>query len=154
MLLSLRKNGLTFLFKEVSRGQKNHPRKKNKFLRTEVPRNFSDQCSLDFAYFLCLFSGRRSKSFPGNFFFLILGGFSPCELGFSRSLGKTAWVDSACADCLVFWPWVLLALQLPPSFQSLGLCPWTSICVMASWTSAWICCPQLPLHPYNPGSQS
>ena len=47
-----------------NRGQKNRPRKKkkNKFLGTEVPRNFSDQCSLDFAYFLCLFSGRRAKS--------------------------------------------------------------------------------------------
>ena len=39
----------------IFRGQKNRPRKKNKFLGTEVPRNFSDQCSLDFAYFLCLF---------------------------------------------------------------------------------------------------
>ena len=66
-----------------NRGQKNRPRKKNKFLGTEVPRNFSDQCSLDFAYFLCLFSGRWSKSFQElcswELFFLILGGFSPCE---------------------------------------------------------------------------
>ena len=46
----------------IFRGQKNRTRKKNKFLGTEVPRNFSDQCSLDFAYFLCLFSGRRAKS--------------------------------------------------------------------------------------------
>ena len=65
------------------RGQKNRTRKKNKFLGTEVPRNSSDQCSLDFAYFLCLFSGRRSKSSQElcswELFFLILGGFSPCE---------------------------------------------------------------------------
>ena len=58
-------------------------KKKNKFLGTEVPRNFSDQCSLDFAYFLCLFSGRRSKSSQElcswELFFLILGGFSPCD---------------------------------------------------------------------------
>ena len=46
----------------ISRGQKSRTRKKNKFLGTEVPRNFWDQCSLDFAYFLCLFSGRRPKS--------------------------------------------------------------------------------------------
>ena len=56
-------------------------KKKNKFLGTEVPRNFSDQCSLDFAYFLCLFSGRRAKSSQElcswELFFLILGGFSP-----------------------------------------------------------------------------
>ena len=65
------------------RGQKNRTRKKNKFLGTEVPRNFSDQCSLDFAYFLCLFSGRRAKSSQElcswELFFLILGGFSPSE---------------------------------------------------------------------------
>ena len=71
-------------FHVIVRGQKNRPRKKNKFLGTEVPRNFSDQCSLDFAYFLCLFSGRRSKSSQElcswELFFLILGGFSPCEL--------------------------------------------------------------------------
>ena len=64
-------------------GRKTAPKKKNKFLGTEVPRNFSDQCSLDFAYFLCLFSGRRSKSSQElcswELFFLILGGFSPCE---------------------------------------------------------------------------
>ena len=57
--------------------------KKNKFLGTEVPRNFSDPCSLDFANFLCLFSGRRSKSSQElcswELFFLIFGGFSPCE---------------------------------------------------------------------------
>ena len=60
-------------------------KKKNKFLGTEVPRNFSDQCSLDFAYFLCLFSGRRAKSSQElcswELFFLILGGFSPSDLG-------------------------------------------------------------------------
>ena len=66
------------------RGQKKPHKKKTKFLGTEVPRNFSDQCSLDFAYFLCLFSGRRAKKFPGTlflgtFFFLILGGFSPSD---------------------------------------------------------------------------
>ena len=65
------------------RGQKSRTRKKNKFLGTEVPRNFSDQCSLDFAYFLCLFSGRRAKSSQKlcswELFFLILGGFSPSE---------------------------------------------------------------------------
>ena len=43
-------------------GGRKTAQEKNKFLGTEVPRNFSDQCSLDFAYFLCLFSGRRSKS--------------------------------------------------------------------------------------------
>ena len=68
------------------RGQKKFkpPKKKNKFLGTEVPRNFSDQCSLDFAYFLCLFSGRRAKSSQSSWelFFLILGGFSPS--GFSH----------------------------------------------------------------------
>ena len=65
------------------RGQKNRTRKKNKFLGTEVPRNFSDQCSLDFTYFLCLFSGRRAKSSQElcswELFFLILGGFSPSD---------------------------------------------------------------------------
>ena len=65
-------------------GRKTAQEKKNKFLGTEVPRNFSDQCSLDFAYFLCLFSGRRAKSSQElcswELFFLILGGFSPSEL--------------------------------------------------------------------------
>ena len=64
-------------------GRKTAQEKKNKFLGTGVPRNFSDQCSLDFAYFLCLFSGRRSKSSQEpcswELFFLILGGFSPSE---------------------------------------------------------------------------
>ena len=68
----------------TNRGQKNRPKKKKQFLGTEVPRNFSDQCSLDFACFLCLFSGRRAKSsqelFSSELFFLILGGFSPSEL--------------------------------------------------------------------------
>ena len=64
------------------RGQKNRPRKKtNSWER--VPRNFSDQSSLDFACFLCLFSGRRAKSSQElcswELFFLILGGFSPSE---------------------------------------------------------------------------
>ena len=44
----------------TSRGQKN--RQKKKKLIPGNGGNFSDQCSLDFAYFLCLFSGRRSKS--------------------------------------------------------------------------------------------
>ena len=65
------------------RGAEKPPKKKNQFLGTEVPRNFSDQCSLDFAYFLCLFSGRRAKSSQElcswELFFLILGGFSPSE---------------------------------------------------------------------------
>ena len=84
------------------RGQKNRPRKKNKFLGTEVPRNFSDQCSLDFAYFLCLFSGRRSKSSQElcswELFFLILGGFSPCEFWGSaspRCLPRRWWMGAA-----------------------------------------------------------
>ena len=66
-------------FHAFNRGQKNRTIKKNKFLGTEVPRNFSDQCSLDFAYFLCLYSGRRVKSSQElcswELFFLILGGF-------------------------------------------------------------------------------
>ena len=61
-------------------GRKTAQEKKNKFLGTEVPRNFSDQCSLDFACFLCVFSGRRAKSSQElcswELFFLILGGFS------------------------------------------------------------------------------
>ena len=64
-------------------GRKTAQEKKNKFLGTDVPRNFSDQCSLDFASFLCLFSGRRAKSSQElcswEPFFLILGGFSPSE---------------------------------------------------------------------------
>ena len=64
-------------------GGRKTAQEKNKFLGTEVPRNFSDQCSLDFAYFLCLFSGRRAKSSQElcswELFFLILGGFSPSE---------------------------------------------------------------------------
>ena len=47
---------------QISNGAEKPHKKKNKFLGTEVPRNFSDQCSLDFAYFLCLFSGRWAKS--------------------------------------------------------------------------------------------
>ena len=47
---------------QILGGRRTAQEKKNKFLGTEVPRNFSDQCSLDFAYFLCLFSGRRAKS--------------------------------------------------------------------------------------------
>ena len=58
----------------VFRGQKNRTRKKNKFLGTEVPRNFSDQCSLDFAYFSVFSVGGGPKVprnfVPGNFFFL------------------------------------------------------------------------------------
>ena len=65
-------------------GKTAQEKKKKKFLGTEVPRNFSDQCSLDFAYFLCLFSGRRAKSSQElcswELFFLILGGFSPSDL--------------------------------------------------------------------------
>ena len=65
------------------RGAEKPHKKKNKFLGTEVPRNFSDQCSLDFAYFLCLFSGRRAKSSQElcswELFFLTLGGFSPSD---------------------------------------------------------------------------
>ena len=83
-------NSLRDIFRKMFRGQKNRPRKKNKFLGREVPRNFSDQCSLDFAYFLCLFSGRRSKSSQElcswELFFLILGGFSSCE----KCLGEFA----------------------------------------------------------------
>ena len=45
---------------QIYRGQKT-AQEKNKFLGTEVPKNFSDQCSLDFACFLCVFSGRRAK---------------------------------------------------------------------------------------------
>ena len=45
----------------INWGAEKPHKKKNKFLGTEVPRNFSDQCSLDFAYFL------------------ILGGFSASE---------------------------------------------------------------------------
>ena len=68
-------------------------KKKIKFLGTEVPRNFSDQCSLDFAYFLCLFSGRRAKSSQElcswELFFLILGGFSP-----SVRVAKTLFLEN------------------------------------------------------------
>ena len=68
---------------ENPRGQKNRTRKKNKFLGTEVPRNFLDQCSLDFAYFLS-FQWEGGQKFPGTLFlgtfFLILGGFSPSEI--------------------------------------------------------------------------
>ena len=74
-------------------GGRKTAQEKNKFLGTEVPRNFSDQCSLDFANFLCLFSGRRSKSSQElcswEHFFLILGGFSPCDncpVGLSRMI--------------------------------------------------------------------
>ena len=72
-----------YLVVEVFLGGRKTAQKKNKFLGTEVPRNFSDQCSLDFAYFLCLFSGRGAKSSQElcswELFFLILGGFSPSE---------------------------------------------------------------------------
>ena len=50
-----------FTFLSLLGGRKTAQEKK-KILGTEVPTNFSDQCSLDVAYFLCLFSGRRSKS--------------------------------------------------------------------------------------------
>ena len=30
--------------------------------------------------------------------------------------------------------------------------PWTSICCIGSWTSAWSCCPQLPYHPCKNGT--
>ena len=78
-------------------GRKTAQTKKNKFLGTEVPKNFSDQCSLDFAYFLCLFSGRRAKSSQElcswELFFLILGGFSPSDQEGKRPIkafGETA----------------------------------------------------------------
>ena len=51
---------------EMIGGRKTAQEKKNKFLGTEVPRNFSDQCSLDFAYFL---GPKVPRNFvPGNFF--------------------------------------------------------------------------------------
>ena len=76
-------------------GGRKTAQEKNKFLGTEVPRNFSDQCSLDFAYFLCLFSGRRSKSSQElcswELFFLILGGFSPSDQSAIRKNGGQFW---------------------------------------------------------------
>ena len=81
--LSLSYTPLKFDLSQQKGAEKPH-KKKIKFLGTEVPRNFSDQCSLDFAYFLCLFSRRRAKSSQElcswELFFLILGGFSPSEL--------------------------------------------------------------------------
>ena len=67
----------------LRRGQKNRTRKKTNSWERRFPGTFSDQCSLDFAYFLCLFSGRRAKSSQERcsweLFFLILGGFSPSD---------------------------------------------------------------------------
>ena len=51
---------------------------------------------------------------------------------------------------LVFLFWVLLP-RPPPSSQSLRLCPWASILLHGPLDIAWICCPQLPHHPYKTG---
>ena len=61
------------------------------------------------------------------------------EIAKTLAQGKSPWVDSACADCPASMVPVLLVPRLPTSSTSL-------ICFMASWTFAWICCPQLPYH--------
>ena len=64
---------------------------------------------------------------------------------------KGPYVDLACVESLVFWSRARLLLLpwLPASSPSLRLRPRTSIkfCLMAPWTSAWICCLQPPYHP-------
>ena len=55
---------------------------------------------------------------------------------------------------LVFWSWVLLLPRLPPSSRSLRLLPWASILLDGPLDIAWICCPQLPHHPYENGTHS
>ena len=93
-------------------GRKTAQEKKIKFLGTEVPRNFSDQCSLDFAYFLCLFSGRRAKSSQElcswELFFLILGGFSPSDLCFPGGLLVSQKKGMSANDL-----WMIFCFNLP-----------------------------------------
>ena len=61
--------------------------------------------------------------------------------------GKTPWVDSACADCLVFSSWVLLLPRLPPSSRSLRLFPWASLLLHGPLD---ICLDLLPAAPLPP----
>ena len=62
------------------------------------------------------------------------------------SQGNIPWVDSACADCPGFLGPGAAGARLPALSRSLRLCPRSSICFMAPWTFAWICCPRLPYH--------
>ena len=83
-------------------GGRKTAQEKNKFLGTEVPRNFSDQCSLDFAYFLS-FQWDKKKSSQELcswelFFFLILGGFSPSECLGSGKGSSVSWVANLEGD--------------------------------------------------------
>ena len=61
--------------------------------------------------------------------------------------GNDPWVDSACAHCPGFLVPDAGGARLPASSRSLRLCPRSSICCIAPWTFARICCPQLPRHP-------
>ena len=68
--------------------------------------------------------------------------------------GKTPWVAPACADCPGFL--VLGSAPAPASAWSriLRLFPWASILLHGPLDIAWICCPQLPCHPWKNGTHS
>ena len=69
---------LGVVIRNANRGQKNRTRKKNKFLGTEVPR--VPLILPIFSVFSVGGGPKVPRNFvPGNFFFLILGGFSPSE---------------------------------------------------------------------------
>ena len=69
--------------------------------------------------------------------------------------GKTPWVDPTCADSPGFL--VLGAAPAPASsfVSEPQIVPHVlAFCFMGLWTFAWICCPQLPHHPYKNGTHS
>ena len=68
---------------------------------------------------------------------------------------KTPWVGQSCADCLGFL--VLGAGDAPPPELHPGAsvrAPGLAFAFMALRASSWICCPQLPYHPFKNGTHS
>ena len=65
---------------------------------------------------------------------------------------KTPGLNQHVLTVLVFWSWVLLVPGLAASCWSPRLRPRTSMCLMAHWTFAGICCSQLSCHPCKNGT--
>ena len=69
--------------------------------------------------------------------------------------GKTAWVDSPCADCPGFL--VPGAADAPPPGRHPGASECAPGLAFAPWplrANSWICCPQLPCKPCKNGTHS
>ena len=69
--------------------------------------------------------------------------------------GKTPWVDQSCADCPGFPVLGAGDAPRPKLHPGASECaPGLTFAFMALRANSWICCPQLPYHPFKNGTHT